>query len=81
VGDRNYRCSCRMNTPLRDMHVLETRHHLLTNCKHISYPDYGCWGASPGQWRPPPLSLEEFLKLLKENIKLFAFNKVQGDPG
>jgi hypothetical protein len=81
MGDRNYRCLCRTNTPLRDMHVLETRHHLLTNCKHVSYPDYGRWGALPGQWRPPPLSLEEFLKLLKENTKLFAFNKVQVDPG
>jgi hypothetical protein len=70
-----------MVTPLRDMHVLETRHHLLTNCKYVSYPDYGYWGALPGQWRPPPLSLEEFLKLLKENTKLFAFNKVQVDPG
>jgi hypothetical protein len=24
------------------MHVLEMRHHLLTNCKHVSYPDYRC---------------------------------------
>jgi hypothetical protein len=81
VGDRNYRCLCRMITPLRDMRVLETRHHLLTNCKHVSYPDYGHWGALPGQWRPSPLSLEEFLKLLKVNTKLFTFNKVQVDSG
>jgi hypothetical protein len=36
---------------------------------------------TPGQWRPPLLSLEEFLKLLKMNPKLLAFNKVQVDPG
>jgi hypothetical protein len=48
IGDHDYQCSCRTNAPLRDMHVLETRHHLLTNCKHISYPDYGHWGALPG---------------------------------
>jgi hypothetical protein len=63
------------------MRVLETRHHLLTNCEHVSYLEYGRWGALPGWWRPPPLSLEKFLKLLKENTKLFAFNKVQVDPG
>jgi ribonuclease HI len=28
VGDHNYRCSCRTNTPLRDMRVLETRHYI-----------------------------------------------------
>jgi ribonuclease HI len=53
VGDRNYRCSCRKITLLRDMRVLETRHHLLTNCKHVSYPEYGRWGVLPGYWRPP----------------------------
>jgi hypothetical protein len=51
------------------------------NCAKVNYPDFGWWNASPGQWRPPPLSLEEFLKLLKENPKLFTFNKVQVDPG
>jgi hypothetical protein len=58
--------------------ALETRHHLLTNYAKVNYPDYRRWNASPV---PPPLSLEEFLKLLKENPKLFAFNKVQVDPG
>jgi hypothetical protein len=60
---------------------LETRHHLLTNCAAVNYPEYGWWHTEPDQWRPPPLSLEEFLKMLKANPKLFAFNKVQVDPG
>jgi hypothetical protein len=63
------------------MGTLETRHHLLTNCVAVEYPDYGQWNTEPDQWRPPPLSLEEFLKMLKANPKLFAFNKVQVDPG
>jgi hypothetical protein len=81
LGNSNNRCLCRKDMPLRDLLALETQHHLLTNCKAVSYPDFGCWGTSPGQWRPPPMSLEEFLKLLKENPKLFTFNKVQVDPG
>jgi hypothetical protein len=63
------------------MGTLETRHHLLTNCAAIDYLEYGRWNMEPDQWRPPPLSLEEFLKLLKANPKLFTFNKVQVDPG
>jgi hypothetical protein len=61
--------------------ALETRYHLLTNCTKVNYLDYRQWNTSLGQWRPPPLSLEEFLKFLKENPKLFAFSKVQVDPG
>jgi hypothetical protein len=63
------------------MGTLETRHYLLTNCAAVDYPEYGRWYTEPDQWRPPPLSLEEFLKMLKANPKLFAFNKVQDDPG
>jgi hypothetical protein len=81
VGDRNYWCHCRSNTQPGVMGTLEDRHHLLTNCAAIDYLDYGRWNTEPGQWRPPPLSLEKFLKLLKANPKLFAFNKVQVDPG
>jgi hypothetical protein len=54
--------------------ALEMRYHLLMNCVKVDYPDFGRWNTSPGQWRPPPLS--QFLKLLKANPKLFAFNKV-----
>jgi hypothetical protein len=60
---------------------LETQHHLMTNCCFVKYPEYGCWNSEPGVWRPPPTSLEEFLKLLKENTKLFTFNKAQVNPG
>jgi hypothetical protein len=81
VGDRNYWCHCRSDTLPGVVGTLEDRHHLLTNCAAIEYPDYGRWNTDPGQWRPPPLSLEEFLKLLKANPKLFAFNKVQVDSG
>jgi hypothetical protein len=81
VGDHNYWCHCRSDTQPGVMGTLETRHHLLTNCAAIEYPDFGRWNTEPGQWRPPPLSLKDFLKLLKANPKLFAFNKVQVDPG
>jgi hypothetical protein len=60
---------------------LETWHHLMTNCCFVKYPEYRHWNSEPGTWRPPPASLEDFLKLLKENTKLFAFNKVQVNPG
>jgi hypothetical protein len=67
-----------MDTPLgvRVSGALETRHHLLTNCAKIDYPEYRWWNMSLGQWKPPPLSLEKFLKLLKTNPKLFTFNRV-----
>jgi hypothetical protein len=52
----------------------------MTNCCFVKYPEYGCWNSKPGVWGPPPVSLEDFLKLLKENPKLFTFNKVQVDP-
>jgi hypothetical protein len=81
VGDCNYWCHCRTDTHLGVIGTLETRYHLLTNCAAINYLDFGWWNTEPGQWRPPPMSLEEFLKLLKVNPKLFAFNKVQVDPG
>jgi hypothetical protein len=41
VGDRNYWCHCRSNTLPGVMGTLEDRHHLLTNCAAIDYPDYG----------------------------------------
>jgi hypothetical protein len=53
----------------------------MTNCCFVKYLEYGRWNSEPGAWRPPPVSLEDFLKLLKENTKLFAFNKAQVDPG
>jgi hypothetical protein len=57
------------------------RHHLLTNCPLVAYPDCGQWGIKLGHWRPPSLELEDFLKTLKANPKLFTFNKVQVNPG
>jgi hypothetical protein len=80
VGDCNYWCHYREDTQPGVMGTLKTRHHLLTNCAAVDYPDYGRWNTEPNQWRPP-LLLEEFLKMLKVNPKLFAFSKVQGDPG
>jgi hypothetical protein len=41
VGDHNYWCHCRGDTQPGVMGTLETRHHLLTNCASIDYPDYG----------------------------------------
>jgi hypothetical protein len=79
LGNGNDMCSCRMDTLLHLERPLETQHHLMTNCCFIKYLDYRCWNSEPGIWRPFPVSLEEFLKLLKENPKLFAFNKVQVD--
>jgi hypothetical protein len=41
VGDRNYWCHCREDTQPGVVGTLETRHHLLTNCVAVNYPDYG----------------------------------------
>jgi hypothetical protein len=48
LSDSNNQCSCRKNMPLRNLLALENWHHLLTNCKAVSYPDFGCCGTSPG---------------------------------
>jgi hypothetical protein len=41
VGDHNFWCHCRTDTQPGVMGTLETRHHLLTNCVAIEYPDFG----------------------------------------
>jgi hypothetical protein len=40
IGDCDFWCHCREDTQPGVMGTLETRHHLLTNCVAVEYPDY-----------------------------------------